>query len=105
MKNLRFLGKVQHKTAVKRGKPKECAYLSNGFQRWGILNTLYFSWVGSYIVSGDIMAKILRFSYEKLALGRLEEEIGFLQAGKHTVQVLLVLLERSAKDNDIINID
>jgi hypothetical protein len=105
MKWLTYLGEVFDEAAIEIGKPNETSDFFK-FRGWGpISDGLYFDWVHGNFARADDQFEIVDVGLLEFALLRLEVEIMFCKMAKNFMDNLLMFIESSAPNEDVIEID
>jgi hypothetical protein len=105
VKRSAYFGEVFDKASVEIGKPNETP---NFFEFHGccpISDGLYFHWVHGNFAGANDQSEVVNMGLLELALLGSEVEIVFFEKSKNFVDDLLMFLESSAPNEDVIQID
>jgi hypothetical protein len=105
VKQLAYLGEVFDKAPIEIGKSNETSDFFE-FRRQGpIFDSLYFDWVHGNFTGANNQSEIVNVGLLEFALLESEVEIVFLKMAKNFVDNLLMFIESSAPNEDVIEID
>jgi hypothetical protein len=100
-----YLGEVLDKTSVEIGKSNETSNFFE-FRRWcPISDGLYFDQVHGNFARADDQSKVVDVGLLEFALLGSEVEIVFFKTLKDFMHNLLMFIENSTPDKDVIQID